>query len=426
MQQGQQMMQQGKASLQQNQTNLNDIISDSKKHKVITKAFGIDDKNANTPERQAAIQNIQKQYPGISTQGASTLSRMPQTQQLTPQAQGQSQLVGAGVAGRPTGATQAAAINAAGKIQNTQMTEAGKNERAQLRTDLQARMNGQVPDPEKPGQYKPMSAEEISKNPVLSSKLAVTQASAALKQAQMQLERTKNQLAPEQLKLAAARVQALQANVMMRQKEFGIKIQEEERKQLETANKLGTEGLIPGTDGAKYDISNLSGGRPLQSWAQQTVAQTMPVLDQVNGLMKDLEDLKDNNQNGYLAMDRLGYAMGMAGDKGQLAADISNIELQRVVGAARVMKGSSRSMQALQMAMTHLPNAWVDSPKLMYQKLQNLQQNLQGIVRDSVTYGIKNQTSGDITNKSEKQMGGGSSKPAAPSGPIVVSPEDMK
>ena len=427
-QQAQQIIQQAQQSLQQNMANYNDIIADPKQHKIIMKAFGIDDKNAGSPERQAAIQSMQKANQGMSEQGANVMSRLPQTQQLSPEAQQRSQAVQAGVMGRPTSAGQAAAISGATKIATTEMTEAGKNQRAQLRSDLSARLNGQVPDPANPGQYRPMTPEEIANNPILSSKLAVTQATTSLKQAQTQLEQTKNQMAPEQLKLAQARVANLQGNLMMRQKEFQIKVQEEERKKLETATKLGAEGTVTGTGGIKYDVSALSGGRPLQSWAQQTVANSMPVLDQVNGLLKDIEPLKDNNQAGYLALDRIGYAVGIAGENGQLAADISNIELQKVIGGARILKGSSRAVQALQMAMVHMPNAWVDSPKLMYQKLQNLKQNLEGVIRDSVTYGVKNQGSSDVTTKSEKQMD--KTPETSPSGSnsnvIVVSPKDMQ
>lgn len=116
-QQGQQMVQTAQQALQQNMANYNDIVNDPKKHKVITKAFGIDDKNANTPERQAAIKAIQQQNQGMSQQGANVMSRMPQTQQLSPQAQAQSQAVQAGVMGRPRPTTLTEQMNAAAKFE---------------------------------------------------------------------------------------------------------------------------------------------------------------------------------------------------------------------------------------------------------------------------------------------------------------------
>jgi hypothetical protein len=112
--------------------------------------------------------------------------------------------------------------------------------------------------------------------------------------------------------------------------------------------------------------------------------------------MQKLEPLKDNNQPGYLAMDRLGYAMGMGGENGKLAAEISNIELQRVVNAAQILKGSSRSWGALQAAMIHTPDAWKDSPQLMYQKLQTIQKNLSDMQQDAIQYGQKGQRSGEM------------------------------
>lgn len=123
---GAQMVQQGQQALQQNQTNLNDIASDPKQHKIIAKAYGIDDKNANSPERQALIQTLQKSM-GIGPQAASLASRMPQTQQLSPEAQQQQIARQAGVVGAP--ATQGQLLSSATKMATTATTEAGKDKR---------------------------------------------------------------------------------------------------------------------------------------------------------------------------------------------------------------------------------------------------------------------------------------------------------
>jgi hypothetical protein len=392
-QQGKQLMQQGQQALQQNQTNLNDMANDPKAHKVIAKAFGIDDKNADSPERSALIDMLKKST-GLNQNAADLMSRMPQTQQLSPQAQAQQQMVQAGVVGKP--ATQGQILAADTKMATTQISEAGKDERALLADRIKATASGQVVGDD--GKVRPMTAEEVKANPVVSARLATQQARQDLAAAQAQLAQARTTAMPEQLKLMEARVATLQANAMMRQKEFGIKVQEEERKQLETAAKIGDASLVNTPEGQSIDISKFTGGRPLQSWAQQTVVQTQDRLQQVKALEDKIKTLglQDNNQPGYLATSRLGYAMGISSDEGSLAAEISNIELQRVVNAATILKGSSRAYAALSQAMVHTPNAWVDSPKMMLQKLQTIESNLNDMQTDAVQYGQKGERSNEM------------------------------
>lgn len=123
--------------------------------------------------------------------------------------------------------------------------------------------------------------------------------------------------------------------------------------------------------------------------AQQIIMNTQPTLDQVDQLIAELEPLKDDNSS-RLTIDRIGYALGHASPKGSLAADISKLELDRVMAGARVLKGSSRAYQALELAMKHAPNSWVDTPNLMYDKLKNIRQNLADIEEDAKKYGAKN------------------------------------
>ena len=431
LQQATQMIQGGSSALKQNQTILNDLASDHKSHKVIMKAFGIDDKNSNSPERQAAIKALQDQSresmqvqsggftipaqqtpmgntpaqqitpgqtqtvqgpPGLGQQAAGIMAQLPQTMQLSPQAQAQQMARQAGVVGAP--ATQGQLLAAETQMQKTGMTEAGKTARASARDQLTAALNGQKYNEQ--NQLVPMTQQEISENPVLSAKVGLQQARQQLAQAQTQLTQMRTTALPEQIRFQEARIASMQGNLLMRQKEFSIKVAEEERKQLETSAKLGLAESITTPEGGTVDLEGLTGGRPLQSWAQQTVVQTQDRLSQVNALMAKLEPLKDNNQAGYLASDRLGYSMGFGGENGELAAEISNIELQRVVNASTILKGSSRAWAALSAAMIHTPNAWVDSPKLMYQKLQTIQSNLQDMQNDAVRYGQKGQRAGEF------------------------------
>jgi hypothetical protein len=109
-----QTIQRAQQSLQQNQTILNDEYNPAdpkgQKHiKILQKGFGIDDKNADTPERKAAIQAMQKSM-GIGAGPAGVLAKLPQTQQLSPDAQRQQMLQQSGVMGKP--ATQGQVLNA--------------------------------------------------------------------------------------------------------------------------------------------------------------------------------------------------------------------------------------------------------------------------------------------------------------------------
>jgi hypothetical protein len=125
---------------------------------------------------------------------------------------------------------------------------------------------------------------------------------------------------------------------------------------------------------------------------QKILQETSPVHDQVRQLLNAVEPYKDDNTPGTLLRSRLKYALGMADPKGDLGDQISKLELDRVMAGARVLKGSSRAYQALQLAMQHAPNSKIDSPQLMYNKLQTIEQNLTDIGDDAVKYGTKGQT----------------------------------
>jgi hypothetical protein len=76
---------QAKQSATQNKALLDDIADDKKKMKVLLKGYGIDDKNAQKPERQQAIQSIRKAT-GLGANAAQIVSGVPSTQQISPQA----------------------------------------------------------------------------------------------------------------------------------------------------------------------------------------------------------------------------------------------------------------------------------------------------------------------------------------------------
>ena len=133
---------QAKQAYDQNMTNLNDLVSgkNEKNAKLLAKGFGIDDKNAGTPERQAAIAAIKKTMPGVQGNAANLMSRMPQTQQLTPQAEGQAAGVKAGIT--PKAPTQGQILKAVTDRLNS-AKKAGIDEQ---KVTLQAYKMGLIPD----------------------------------------------------------------------------------------------------------------------------------------------------------------------------------------------------------------------------------------------------------------------------------------
>ena len=133
----------------------------------------------------------------------------------------------------------------------------------------------------------------------------------------------------------------------------------------------------------------------LNPQAQKVITTTQPVLDQVDRLLGDIDrlNLGDNNTSGYLFSSRLKYSFGKASPEGSLANDIAGLSLGSVVEAASALQGSSRSMQALKKALVHTPNPWVDSPKLIKEKLSTIKDRLSDIVQDANQYGRKRQPS---------------------------------
>ena len=133
----------------------------------------------------------------------------------------------------------------------------------------------------------------------------------------------------------------------------------------------------------------------LNSQAQKVITTTQPVLDQVDRLVSDIDrlGLQDNNDSGYLFTSMMKYKFGKASPDGSLGNDIAGLSLGSVVEAASALGGSSRSLTALKKALQHTPNPWVDSPKLMREKLQTIKERLDDIVKDANEYGRKRQPS---------------------------------
>ena len=111
--------------------------------------------------------------------------------------------------------------------------------------------------------------------------------------------------------------------------------------------------------------------------AQKLLAMTAPILDQIQAAKKELEDrgLKDNNHDFYFARDRIKYAAGL--DSGTTGL-IAKLSMAGILGASRILKGgASRTKQIFQEAQQHTPNVWKDSPKLVYDKLSQMETSIQ-------------------------------------------------
>lgn len=123
----------------------------------------------------------------------------------------------------------------------------------------------------------------------------------------------------------------------------------------------------------------------LPAAAEKVIITTQPVIDQTNALIKQIESLglANNNQPGYLAKDYIAYRFGHASPDGTLGSQIAALSLGSVVDAASALQGSSRSITALKKAMEHTPNPLVDSPKLLHEKLLNINSRLNDMVNEA-------------------------------------------
>ncbi len=161
--------------------------------------------------------------------------------------------------------------------------------------------------------------------------------------------------------------------------------------------------------GASQGTFRMQAENPLTPGAQKVMEETQPVLDMMQRVEKMLEPFKDSKMPASTLLPRIAYSLGYGGDTGAL---LSALELSRITQAAAVLKGSgSRARQILERAMVHTPNAWVDSPKLMMDKLKNIEVNIQAIQHAAGEFG-KHYPGLDRANIPPVE-GGGNNNPSA-------------
>lgn len=140
---------------------------------------------------------------------------------------------------------------------------------------------------------------------------------------------------------------------------------------------------------ARVWVQKYQGTSPsLGTGARQILEKMEPVYAQTQRLMQRIQQLglKDDDTRGYLLKDRANYALGGAGDPNTLSANIADLSLGSVVEATAALSGSgSRALPALRIALNHTPNPWVDSPKLMYQKLSTINDRLRDVIEEART-----------------------------------------
>ncbi len=121
--------------------------------------------------------------------------------------------------------------------------------------------------------------------------------------------------------------------------------------------------------------------------AQAAIQDTEPKLDAISRLKKALEPYKNDNTPFATLIPRIAYAVGV--DPKDMGGFLSQLELNRIGSAARLLKGTSRSGTILEKAMVHTPDAWKDSGKLMYGKLTEIETALNDILKTTRKNGQK-------------------------------------
>ena len=137
--------------------------------------------------------------------------------------------------------------------------------------------------------------------------------------------------------------------------------------------------------------------KPLTPAGQRAMAEVTPIAGQMEQLIKRLEQpspktgkaLKDENMPWDLMVARFAYQYGYdPSEMADLGSQIANLELSKITGGMPYAT-KSRSFQYIKQIQTHLPNTWVDSPKLLYGKLKTSLENMNRIKDAIRTYEVE-------------------------------------
>jgi hypothetical protein len=120
--------------------------------------------------------------------------------------------------------------------------------------------------------------------------------------------------------------------------------------------------------------------------ALKDLRDTDAVLDLVHKVQAELSKNKNDNTPAKYFLPSLAYKLGYANE----ADLLSKLNIGQIVEAGRLIHPTgTRAVSVLDKAMIHTPQTWSDSPKLMYDKLKNIEDNLQDYRKETLKYGQK-------------------------------------
>lgn len=424
----QQRLDQARAAYKQNVENLNDLTSgkNEKNAKLLAKGYGIDDKNAGTPERQMAIAAYKKANPEANDKVAGIMSKLPQTQQLTPQAQGQAMARQSGAMGaQPSGTSIVNALSKDDALK-ARMAQAVDKRKADFMAALpKAEAAGYSFDKDKDGQpffdakgfpkVHVMSAEEREKNPAMAAKNNLMQATIDLKKAQTDalMDPNNPKLKMEMMK-AQAELKKANTVVSGDVKEIASGI---ERGDLPPSlkglyrNAAGVEAQLA-RDGynlqrAESDwnatqkhLATMNG--PQQERLRQAVSFTTESLPIIDNLYSSW--LKTGLPMGFKEYNRaaLTAAKSLPGQAGSIATRLDNQINDLTSELGTVYKGGNSSTdESLKLAASNLKGEW--NPQTFHDSIEQVKQNLK-IRKNSIDHSQAAGVSSDspYTPKGEK------------------------
>lgn len=129
----------------------------------------------------------------------------------------------------------------------------------------------------------------------------------------------------------------------------------------------------------------------LSNSAQQNMVTAKSAMDNVNQLMKMIEDNHLQNNSSQLDpqkwLDVMKYKSGMPGSSAY-SQSFAGFSLGAIKEAAAIMKGSSRAWAGLSKALEHTPNIFY-TPAGNYQRLKEIKTALQQTIDETQNFGSK-------------------------------------
>jgi hypothetical protein len=156
-----------------------------------------------------------------------------------------------------------------------------------------------------------------------------------------------------------------------------------------------TAALTPDENGKAYNPN-----AQLNPTSQQNLQQTNAALDNVNHVMKVIEDSNLQNNDSQLDpqkwKDVLKYKSGQ-GTNSPYAQAFASISLGGLKDAAALLKGSSRAWAALDKALEHTPSIYY-TPRANYQRLQEIKMALKQVQEETLANGSKSGLPNTVDN----------------------------